>query len=530
MPTLTVLSPKQTLHLSVPSNRSVRAALDNTDIRVRAACGGNGACGACLIQWLDGEVNPPTLVEYQRLSPEQRNQGQRLACQLRLLGDATLKLEHPAHASVWSSLADDLLSDLPPSQPQLEHAIYGLAVDLGTTHLRLTLWDRKKGRRIASRRGLNPQATFGADILNRLHASVSSPDNANRLRDLLREAIIDGLRDILARDVGEIATMLPVIGKVCLVGNSAMLALLIGEGADALLKTETGLEPIEFQIREQAQWRDQWQLPHANFHLGPAIGGFVGSDLSADILATRLIDGNGPALLLDVGTNTELCLWDGQNIHVASVPGGPAFEGVGIRHGMSAEPGAIYRLCDHDGEIRAQVLGGGEARGFCGSGLIDAVALLLERGRLKPSGRFVGEVPTEGVFLLPGQMQTALFPGDIDALQRAKAAIAAAIIGLLQHAGCSWHDLQRLCLCGAFGRHLDVAHAQRIGLLPMIPVECIELHADAALLGCEMALLAEDDPFQRLTSFYRLHALSGNERYDDSYINQLRLMPIIEAG
>ena len=136
-------------------------------------------------------------------------------------------------------------------------------------------------------------------------------------------------------------------------------------------------------------WQAQWFMPHAEILLAPPVAGFVGSDLLADLIATGLAAGPPGSLLLDFGTNTEIALWDGRRVHVTSVPGGPAFEGVGIRHGMAAEPGAIHRVREAAGAPVFETIGEAPPRGYCGSGFVDAVAMLAARGALKANGRFV---------------------------------------------------------------------------------------------------------------------------------------------
>jgi uncharacterized 2Fe-2S/4Fe-4S cluster protein (DUF4445 family) len=534
--TLLVRSATGELCLPVAQGQSVRDVLDTTELRVRAACGGTGLCGACVVQLLMGETNPHTLAEYQKLTADERARGMRLACQLRPRGDTTIRLDDPAPPSSWKSLPPEDLSPSPGSLPALVEHIYGIAVDLGTTHIRVALWDRKHGKRIATRRGPNPQGVFGADVLNRLSAAQESPAHAAELAKLARTAIIQAVRDILKRDVGEVTPMLAEIGEVIIVGNTAMLALLTGHGIDDLLAPDYWQLPVDYRPRDESAWQAQWFMPHAHIVLPGPVAGFVGSDLLADLLATELTAGPVGSLLLDVGTNTEIALWDGETLHVTSVPGGPAFEAVGIRFGMAAELGAICRVKTHSTPagpaFTCETIGAAEPRGFCGSGLADAVAVLLAAGLLKPSGRFAVSPGPEGFRIDPANPRSAIMGSDIDAFQRAKAATAAAMAALLKAAGMNWPDLQRLCVCGAFGRRLDIGHAQAVGLLPPIDPARIELVADATLAGCERALLAHQGENLFAAMGARIHAvnLSQLAEYDEDYINHLRLEPVRSVG
>jgi uncharacterized 2Fe-2S/4Fe-4S cluster protein (DUF4445 family) len=195
---------------------------------------------------------------------------------------------------------------------------------------------------------------------------------------------------------------------------------------------------------------------------------------------------------------------------------------------MPAETGAIYHISTGKSGFDCTVLGGGEARGLCGSGLADGVAVLLATGTLKPSGRFAISPGSDGHELLAGNPRSAITAGDVDAFQRAKAATAAAMEELLGIAGMDWCDIRRLCVCGAFGRHLDIGHAQQVGLLPSIDADRVELFADATLAGCEKALLCGDSErqFAALAKTVNLVNLSYSAKYDDRYIDHLRLKPI----
>jgi uncharacterized 2Fe-2S/4Fe-4S cluster protein (DUF4445 family) len=199
---------------------------------------------------------------------------------------------------------------------------------------------------------------------------------------------------------------------------------------------------------------------------------------------------------------------------------------------MAAEPGAIYRVRAAEAGFACETIGGATARGYCGSGLADAIAALLASGAVKPSGRFAVAPGAAGYALDPGNPRTAITGIDIDAFQRAKAAMAAAVAQLLAQAGLDWRDLRRLCVCGAFGHTLSVDHAQAVGLLPPIDGAGIELHADASLAGCEMALLSADaaQRLAALRSAIRPTNLSLAPGYDDRYIDHLRLRPIAAAA
>ena len=523
---LTVQSGQGTTTLTVAPGISVREALDTTALRVRAACGGNGSCAACTVRLLGGQTNPPTVAEFLKLTAEERSAGTRLACQLRLTGNAEILLDHPAPPAAWKSIPPEDLLTIGAPQPALSDHVLGVAVDLGTTHIRVALWDRREGRRIASRRGPNPQGQYGADVLNRLVAA-RVPAAARTLADLARNAIVEAVRDMLARDVGEVTPMLAEIGQVVIAGNTAMLALLTGRGGEALLAPENWQQRIDCCPPDDPEWRRSWHMPNATIEVLPGVGGFVGSDLLAGLLATGVAEGPAGTLFLDVGTNTEIAVWDGQKIHVTSVPGGPAFECGGVDFGMPAEPGAICAVRRSDGGYVLDVVGGAHALGYCGSGLLDAVAALRADGRLKPSGRFAEPGEAGRCRLDPDNPRTAVSGRAVDAFQRAKAATAAAIHVLLAASRLTTGEIRRLIVCGAFGHHLDLANARALGLLPDLPNAVPELFADATLGGCETLLVqgATTQRVQALTRHLSLINVTLVIGYEDRYIEELRLSP-----
>lgn len=510
--------------------KSVREILDTTNLPLRSLCGGVGACGQCRIRIEDGEVNPPTATELQRLGRELLGQGVRLACQVRPWHDLRLSILTPVPESNWRSLDDDdgPLAGNEPRQGMLPAGKeYGVAVDLGTTQIRLSVLDLATGQRLAGRSGLNPQARFGADVLTRLLAAAESESAAAEVGGVVRQAIGQALSDLICRE-GLLPTM---IAKLTIVGNTAMLCLLSGRNHRLLLLPEYWMREVKCQPADTRAWCTDWGLEtETPVEVVAPLAGFVGSDLLVGVLATGLCTGPPGSLLIDFGTNSEMALWDGETLWVSAAAGGPAFEGCGIRCGMPAIPGAICRaeLADEATDFALTVLGGGQAKGICGSGLVDMVALLRRRGMLKANGRLLSPVGELGLTLREDLPDIRLNNQDVDALQRAKAAIGAGAQCLMSQAGIGLGDLRRLCVAGAFGRHLDIANAQAIGLLPAIPAETIELCGNTALAGCEQILLSPDGPagLDQLREKCRTVNLSLISGFEDLFVDNLYLQPM----
>lgn len=512
---------------SFSPGKSVREILEATNLRVRSSCGGVGACGQCRIRIEEGEVNPPTATELQRLGRELLGQRVRLACQVRATHDLRLSILAPAPESCWRSLDDDdgpmaVREHQPGMLPAGEG--YGVAVDLGTTQIRLSVVDLATGKRLAGRSGLNPQARFGADVLTRLLAAAESESVADEVGRVVRQAIGQALWDISSKE-----GLLPTeISQLAIVGNTAMLCLLSGRNHGQLLLPEYWMREVECRPADTRVWCTNWRLEAETVvEVLPPLAGFVGSDLLVGVLACRLCLGPPGSLLIDFGTNSEMALWDGETLWVSAAAGGPAFEGCGIRCGLPAMPGAICRaeLADEATDFVWTVLGGGQAKGICGSGLVDIIAALRWRGILKANGRLVSAVGEGGLILNNASPDIRITNQDIDALQRAKAAIGAGAQCLMRQAGMGFADLRRLCVAGAFGRHLDIVNAQAIGLLPAIPAEAIELCGNTALAGCEQVLLSPAGPavLDQLRERCRTVNLSLLAGFEDLFVDNLYL-------
>jgi uncharacterized 2Fe-2S/4Fe-4S cluster protein (DUF4445 family) len=407
--------------------------------------------------------------------------------------DLHLRIINTVSKLNWRDLTPDCLPCTPALLQSLDarpvaDTAYGLAIDVGTTQISLSLWDLKHGHRLQGRVGPNPQSPYGADIMTRLIAAGESPANAQRLALLPLESVAEALSEMCSR----VGFQPQEVVQAAIVGNTAMLALLTGADSQQLLQPHNWTRPMEYRVEQPQTWVSALGIhPQATVEVIPPLAGFVGSDLLAGVVATRLTEQPG-GLLVDFGTNTEMALWDGQTLWVTSAAGGPAFEGCGMKCGMPAEPGAIYRFGGPPGSdgLDFQVLGGGEAKGFCGSGLVDLIACLRDSGELTRTGGFASLRPKEGYVVPRTDPVIRLTKADVDTFQRAKAALGAGISTLLARAQLSAAKLSRICVCGAFGRNLNVRNAQRIGLLPDAPPGRVELCGNTALAGCERLLLS----------------------------------------
>jgi uncharacterized 2Fe-2S/4Fe-4S cluster protein (DUF4445 family) len=232
-----------------------------------------------------------------------------------------------------------------------------------------------------------------------------------------------------------------------------------------------------------------WSLPAScTVRFAHCLGGFVGSDILAGIIATGMARNDDMVALVDLGTNGEIAIGNRHGIVCASTAAGPAFEAGSIRMGMRAATGAISYVSLEGGEMKATVIGDVEPRGICGSGLVDAVAAGLRSGAILASGRIAN-----GTKIFPITGPVDLYQADIRELQLAKGAIASGFKLLLKHLGAAATDLKSIYLAGAFGNYVQIESAIRIGLID-VPRQLVRAAGNTALHGAKMLLLAAEEP------------------------------------
>jgi uncharacterized 2Fe-2S/4Fe-4S cluster protein (DUF4445 family) len=307
------------------------------------------------------------------------------------------------------------------------------------------------------------------------------------------------------------------IRDVVLVGNTVMHHLFCGLDVEPLSRYPFESEHLGLQTLDTDGWG--WKpkgRPRVRFL--PCLGGFVGSDILAGILATRLGERDDLNALVDLGTNGEIVIGNRERLLCASTAAGPAFEGARISMGMRASTGAISEVKVMGQGIECRVLGNVPPQGLCGSGLVDAVAAGLELGRIQPSGRFANGT---GAWELSPPV--VLTQSDIRELQLAKGAIAAGIRTLLDQLGAAASDLKKVYLAGAFGNYINRASAERIGLIGF-PPDKVEAAGNTALLGAKLALFrpdGDDGTFAGLRSRIRHVALNADAGFQEVFVEEM---------
>jgi uncharacterized 2Fe-2S/4Fe-4S cluster protein (DUF4445 family) len=341
----------------------------------------------------------------------------------------------------------------------------GIAVDLGTTTLVAQLVDLETASVLGVRTALNPQARHGADVMTRIQFALSVAG---------REELCALIREEIARMVAELIAERGAPHAIAIVGNTVMQHLFCKLDVSPL--SHAPFDPVQMDGVELEAWG-------APVRFLPNLGGFVGSDILAGIVATHMHKSEELVALVDLGTNGEIVLGNRDRLMCTSTAVGPAFEGGRISCGMRAATGAISAVDLEGNELRCRVLGGGRARGICGSGLVDAVACGLASGGIRPNGRMAEAM------LLADELR--LTQQDVRQVQLAKGAIAGGMRVMLRRYGASAEDVTALYLAGAFGNYVNVASAQRIGLLEFAD-DVICPAGNTALLGAKRALFEDD--------------------------------------
>jgi uncharacterized 2Fe-2S/4Fe-4S cluster protein (DUF4445 family) len=547
----------------VKKDMTILDAARQLGVGLSSVCGGNGTCGTCKVRVQAGNVSPVTTVELELLSDEQDEL--RLGCQTELRGDATIHIPpesltapqrtqvegrhvpiapDPAVVAFELRLSPPTLVDLRSDAARLRAALpfpaasvdhralesaslqlrehnwtvctavrdreiiailpertplLGVAVDLGTTKVAGYLIDLTSGTTLAVRGAMNPQIAFGEDVMARIAMAMGEGDGRTRLH----QSILVGLNSLIADLCAQIAANSQVVTDVVVVGNTAMHHLFLGLPVGQL-GTAPYVPAESAAIDVKARDIGLEVAPGAYVHLLPNIAGFVGADHVAALLASRLDDASDHALLLDIGTNTEISLASRGRIVSCSCASGPAFEGAHIKFGMRAAPGAIERVQIHNQVVMYQTIDNLPPVGICGSGILDTVAEMKRVGILDVYGKMhsipgMQRMPRKNEFVIAPAEETGISSDivlrreDVNEIQLAKGAIAAGWNVLLTEAGLREAEIDRVLVAGAFGTYLDLRNAIRIGMLPHLPLSSIQQMGNAAGMGATMALVSKQE-------------------------------------
>ena len=552
-------------------------AAGRAGLTINTPCGGAGTCQKCSVKITSG-ASEPTEADISAFDEKALKQGWRLACQNSINSETVIEVPEtsrlagkfqilteanvakakpkPSIRKIYVELETPKLEDNAADLLRLQHKVgpckvnlnqlkklpkllrdnefkgtavladhklinfetgdttekcFGVAVDIGTTTMVASLEDLCSGRELAVASRMNPQISFGDDILSRIEYCGSGSDNLAQLHGMVVKEIISMISTLCAEADVDVEN----IYEIAFSGNTTMEHLLCNIDPTPLGTVPFtpafggGLifEASELEIRINN---------HCLAYVFGVIGGFVGGDTVAGILASELSEEPGPILFVDIGTNGEIVLAKNGKILAASTAAGPAFEGARISCGMRATTGAIEKIIFAD-DIHFSTIGNVEPVGLCGSAIIDLVSEMLRAGLICSTGRLLssGELPEtlpdeikcrihensdgQSEFLVAESakgrqdIKVAFTQRDIRELQLATGAIRAGINIMLKKAGIEACDLKRVLIAGGFGSFIRRANAQRIGLLPSeIDHHKISYIGNASLAGAKWALLSSE--------------------------------------
>ncbi len=595
-------SPQNATH-RVPSGVTVFDAASWNGIAIDSTCGGHGTCKKCKVQVTEGAI-PITNLDTRAFSQQELKEGWRLACMAKAnenlaitvpplatrpkaatVGVGRQVILRPATQKRFIELIEPTLHDQRPDLQRIKDAIsdlevsvdlnvlkklpkvlraanwqvtvtiidnaladieagdttehrYAVAYDLGTTTVVATLLDLNTGTPVAVKSMLNMQQPYGADVISRISATMMDETALDRLQKTAAETL-----NGLTQEVIQEAKIDPNhVYEVAIAGNATMVQLALG-----VFPEPVGVAPF---ITATHSWPTVFAKDfgieineNARAFIFPSFGAYVGGDIVSGVLATGMDRDKRTRLFIDVGTNCEIILSNGDQILATAAPAGPAFEAASIACGMRAADGAIEVVVVEKDQVKLQVIGDVEPIGICGSGLVDACAQLFKVGLLDSSGKFVKDevaeqispalsknlitlATGERVFVLHGDQadpKVYLSQRDVRELQFAKASIATGWRLLLDELKLEDLDVQQVLLAGSFGSYLSPASAVAIGLVPKLPVMRIVSAGNVAGEGAKMVLLSQTERSGAvaLLSEVEYVELSDRQDFNDKFVDQL---------
>ena len=516
-------------------------AAADCDIVLDLPCGGRTACGKCRVRVTTGAA-PATEREVETLGAGAVADGWRLGCRLELHANAVVELPNALQSMPLKSFGPQIVFPdgfTPALRLPDTRDVWGFAVDVGTTTLAVALVHLRTGEVAGTISQVNPQASYGADVMTRIGFARETAHGNRELHVRLIAALNVMFREVLS------AAAIPrsAVCGVVFVGNATMMHTLVGADVSLL-----GEAPYQGLLR--GAWRGVPAdigidlPPHVQIYCAPIIRSHIGGDTVGNIVANHMGEAPGISLLIDLGTNTEMVLAVHERLLATTASGGPAFEGGSIQQGMRAIPGAIDQLrISATGRLQTHTVARARPIGICGSGVLDAVAEMLRTGVVEFSGRMRAceeideslQGPLGRRLVSAGAHGRGLWVGgpaddpiivtaeDVRQLQLVKGSIAAATAMLLEHAGIELSDVQEFLVAGAFGNFIRKTSAQIIGLLPDIDPELVHFVGHAAGVGARMLLL--DAETRNRAAYIATHTefvdLAGRPDYEERFVEAL---------
>lgn len=461
---------QSTQKLSIREDINLLSALGEKGIVINALCGGSGKCGKCKIV-VDGT--------------------QMLACKCFAKDGQTIQLLQNHNSSSEISEVDYIFNEL------------FMVVDLGTTTIKIVIID-KKGSKLASFVSINPQVTYGADVINRINSA-----NNGKL-EVMQSAVVEFMADCLVKCPLEWTKKLKTI---VVSGNTTMLHILLGKDCKSL--GEAPYTPVFLQ-RMVLHCRDIGLNHDAQLITIEGISTFVGADIVAGICYAGEPSVGKYNILLDLGTNAEIAVYSHDKCYVTAAAAGPCFEGANITCGMSATNGAINKVWIDNGKLCYSVIGGCSVKGLCGTGLVDVVACMLELQLIDETGLFE---EGEEYIIAP---QVVITQKDIREFQLAKSAIFSGVKSMLNMHNIDCGQIEKMFISGGFSTLLNIENATKVGLVDKQLQEKCQAISNSSLGGAIMTVVSDQSKSIRKIVDRSIYVdLSNNSKFAQEFIDNL---------
>ena len=488
-------------------------------------CSGKGICGKCRVK-ASGQLSEMREEESRFLSKEEKKQGMRLACMTRVLGD--VQVEYERKLETRGLIQEEGIERKVVLDPSSQG--WGAAVDIGTTTMAAYLYRLSDGKRMTQTSDSNPQSPWGADVISRMEQALAGEEA------ILSTVMVRKLEEMILGMLSETDIEAENLQEMVITANTAMLYLLTRTDPDELSHAPFHASR-KFGERIPAESLGFRKFLAAHAYLPRCASAFVGADITTAIIASGMLEEKSPSLLLDIGTNGEIALCKDGKLICCSTAAGPALEGGNIRMGMPALPGAIDMVSYSEKGFSYTTIGGHTPIGLCGSGLLDAIAVLRKSGILDDTGAIqedghawtscLCEVEGFPAFRFPNS-QVVLTQRDIRNVQLAKGAICAGIRTLLSHAGLRPDEIGTFYLAGGFGSYLKIQSAVEIGLIPQAFLDKTKVLGNAAGMGACMLLQSKTlrQESEVLADRMETVELSQNPHFQQYYMDSMMLEPI----
>ena len=415
---------------------------------------------------------------------------------------------------------------------EVRNPCYGLAIDIGTTTIKINLVDLTTGDIVASRGEYNLQQRYGDDVINRIVYSVDEQDGLAKLR----QAALDSINALVENIIGEFDIKKEHIYASVVAGNTTMTHLFLGIPSNHI-RLEPYIPPAAMPYPVKGRYVGLPMNPNGYVYSLPAVGSYVGGDITSGVLATQLARRSEFSLLIDIGTNGEMVLGNQDWQISCACSAGPCFEGGGIKYGMRAMDGAIDKLdIGPDYEVTVTTINDKPPVGICGSGLIDIISTFLKEDIINRTGKFnknikhprlrSGEDGWEFVLVWGKDTEhgkdIVIFETDIDNLIRGKGAIYAGIRMLMKNVRMVFDDVTEILIAGGFGNSLNIKDAVTIGMLPDVPLEKYRYVGNTSLKGAQMCLTS-------IAAFEQVKQMSKGMTYLDLSIGNNFMEEFVSA-